>query len=200
MQKGSTAARYGGYAGSRAIIFAFSAEDHPHFRIWRMQLSFEQKRELTASEVQQILESINGCTEEDLRDRALIALIFNFVRLSEALEMRVGDIDLKQLRLLVPIRKGCFQADRHLKIHQCSKSLANMLAPYVGKRGAGAYPNAPLFPSSRKHQHPDMSSHLSAAEVNSMIRRRGAAAGVLVDVNSLAIRKATYSLTTGARG
>ena len=82
-------------------------------------MSIEQKRALTAMEVRQIMDSIDDSTEVGLRDRALIALILNSVRLSEALEMRVGDVDLGHERLLVPIHKNRF-GPRSSKILQCS--------------------------------------------------------------------------------
>lgn len=142
---------------------------------------FEEKRELKVSEAEEILDAIKGTTEVDLRDRALIAMILNLIRLSEALEMSIRDVDIKRRRLFVPIRKVYFRTDRQLAIHQCSQSLTNLLTSYLKKRGVDEDPNAPLFPS------------LSVATANSMIRRRAKAAGVMVDANYHDIRKCMLS-------
>ena len=148
-------------------------------------MTLEEKRALKASEVEQILDSIKSTTEVDLRDRVLIALIFNLIRLSEALEMRVADVDIKRGRLFVPIRKNYFRTERQLAMHQCSEPLTNLLASYLDRRGVDVDPNASLFPS------------VSVATANSMIRRRAKAAGVMVDANYHDIRKAARCLTTG---
>lgn len=140
---------------------------------------------LDRSEARQLLDSIDVSTPIGLRDRALIALmVFSFARIGAALAMRVEDVYVQQRRLWVRLR------EKGGKAHAmpCHHTLEMALRAYLDGTGIVFDPKGALFRTIARGTGQLSETTLAQANAYAMVRRRGAAAGIVTKIGSHALR------------
>ncbi|MCB4346317.1 tyrosine-type recombinase/integrase [Burkholderia vietnamiensis] len=140
---------------------------------------------LDASEVRQLLDSIDVSTPAGLRDRALIALVvFSFARVGAALATRVEGVNVPQQRLWVRLR------EKGSKSHEmpCHHTLRVYLHVYIEETGVASYPTEPLFRAiQRGTGHPGTTPR-PQANAYAMVRWRALAAGIGTKIGNQTFR------------
>jgi integrase/recombinase XerD len=153
---------------------------------------------ITAQEFRELLTSIEGDTLIGLRDRALIATLFNSVcRINAALAMRVEDYFTQG--------RGAY-----LRLHEKGGKEHVVPANSVVERHMDTYingtaimndPKGPLFRSSPGWPDKLQRRSICQSDAHAMVRRRAAAAGILTKLGNHSFRAGgiTQYLKNGGR-
>lgn len=159
-------------------------------RVARKQVTF-----LHFDEVQRLIDQIDTTTEQGLRDRAIIELLFSSgLRVSELVNLNRDHINTKRREFMV---RGKGQKDRPVFISQTS---ANWVEQYLDSRQDSLIP---LFISYSHNSEPDNSGdyrRLSARSIQRMVGKYARLAGITKHVSPHTMRHsfATDLLMNGA--
>lgn len=147
---------------------------------------------LYPEEVDQLLSSFQPSTIEDLRDFALVSLLFSTgLRISEA--VRLNRDDIRESRPEITVRgKG-----NKIRVVFLSDDARNALATYAGKRGDV---DPALFIRHKKGIGAQDDLRLTTRTMQRIIKKRAHAAGITKDITPHTLRHsfATDLLSNGA--
>jgi site-specific recombinase XerC len=129
---------------------------------------------LDATEARLLLDRIDVMTPIGLRGRALIALVFSFVRVGAALTMRVEDVGVQQRRLCVRLREKGGKAHEMPRHH----TLEADLHAYLDGTGIGTDTKGPLFRTIARGTGRLSTTPLPKANAYGMVHRWAPAAGI----------------------
>jgi len=139
---------------------------------------------LSAEEMRQLLDSIDGSTLIGLRDRALIALMgYTFARVGAVVAMKVEDYYIQKRRGWVRLHEKGGKVNELPRHHD----LEQFLDEWLSASGLSAEPVAPLFPTL---QHGKLAARLPFAQANvhMMIQRRARDAGIATKISCHSFR------------
>lgn len=143
---------------------------------------------LTADEVQRLLAASGRRSPSGLRNRALIAVLWRAgLRLQEALDLRVRDIDLEAG--LINVRRGKGGTQRVVGIDQTALAVVEQWLEC--RKGTDASPSQPLFCQITDGR---VGEPLSQSYVRQMVKRLGTKAGIEKRVHPHGLR---HALATG---
>ena len=140
---------------------------------------------LDASEMHDLLASIDTGSLIGLRDRALITLMrYTFARVSAAVGMKVGDFYVQNRRGWVRLH------EKGGKVTElpCHHNLDQYLEEWITAAGLAGAPETPLFPTLRHGRLQDARQALPQANVHMMIQRRAKAAGLRTKISAHSFR------------
>jgi site-specific recombinase XerD len=140
---------------------------------------------LDASEMRDLIASINGGRLQDLRDRALIALMgYTFARVGAAVQLTVGDFYVQNRRGWVRLH------EKGGKVTElpCHHSLDDYLHEWIAAAGLAGRPDAPLFPALRHGKLTPDAAPLAPSNVFRMVRKRAEAAGIETKISPHSFR------------
>lgn len=141
---------------------------------------------LDATEMRDLLASIDTGSLIGLRDRALIALMgYTFARVSAAVGMKVEDFYVQNRRGWVRLH------EKGGKVTElpCHHNLDQYIEEWITAAGFAAKPEAPLFPTLRHGRLADDAlSPLPQANVHMMIQRRAKAAKLRTKISAHSFR------------
>lgn len=140
---------------------------------------------LDASEMRDLLVSIDTSSLIGLRDRALIALMgYTFARVSAAVGMKVGDFYVQNRRRWVQLH------EKGGKVTElpCHHNLDQYLEEWITAAGLAGEPDAPLSPTLRHGKLSDSRQALPQADVHVMIQRRAKATGLRTKISAHSLR------------
>jgi integrase/recombinase XerD len=140
---------------------------------------------LDASEMRDLLASIETGSLLGLRDRALIALMgYTFARVGAAVGMKVGDFYIQNRRGWVRLH------EKGGKVTElpCHHNLDQFLEEWIAAAGLAGGPETPLFPTLRHGRLAAARRALPQANVHMMIQRRAKAAGLRTKISAHSFR------------
>ncbi len=140
---------------------------------------------LDASEMRDLLASLDAGTLPGLRDRALIALMgYSFARVGAAVAMTVGDYYIQNRRGWVRLH------EKGGKVTElpCHHNLDHYLEEWITAAGLTGRPDAPLFPTLRHSRLAEPAAPLAPSNVFRMVRKRAAAAGLRTKISPHSFR------------
>ena len=140
---------------------------------------------LSATEVRDLVASIDAESLMGMRDRALIGtMVYTFARVGAVTRLRVEDVYAQRRRLWVRLdEKG---GKRHEM--PCHHRLEEWLYDYLEAAGIADDPGGLLFRSARAATDTLSSRPMSQADVYRMIRRRAEAAGIATAIGCHSFR------------
>lgn len=140
---------------------------------------------LSATEVRDLVASIDAESLMGMRDRALIGtMVYTFARVGAVTRLRVEDVYAQRRRLWVRLdEKG---GKRHEM--PCHHRLEEWLYDYLEAAGIADDTGGPLFRSARAATDTLTSRPMSQADVYRMIRRRAEAAGIATAIGCHSFR------------
>jgi site-specific recombinase XerD len=139
---------------------------------------------LDAAEVRTLLDSINGTSHIDLRDKALIALmLYSFARIGAVVAMKVEDVFVQNRRLWVRLH------EKGGKLHDmpCNHNAEAFLHAYIDGTGIAAEANGPLFRTVGRDSKLTGNA-LHRINAYELVRKRAAAAGIETRISNHSFR------------
>ncbi len=130
---------------------------------------------LDATEMRDLLGSIDTGGLQGLRDRALIALMgYTFARVGAAVQLTVGDFYVQNRRGWVRLH------EKGGKVTElpCHHNLDDFLHEWINAAGLAGRPDLPLFPALRHGKLGESAGPLAPSNVFRMVRKRALAAGI----------------------
>lgn len=182
----------------RGFLKYFSRRDIPSLAPDKIELPKVHRKQVTFlhyDEVLRLTEQIDISTENGLRDRAIVELLFSSgLRVSELVNLNRDHINTKRREFMV---RGKGQKDRPVFISQAA---ADWVDRYVDSRQDSL---APLFISYSRNVEPDMSGdyrRLTARSIQRMVNKYARLAGITKHVSPHTMRHsfATDLLMNGA--
>ena len=143
--------------------------DHPMARIKAPTVPQQVQPDYTPDEVSRLLASIPARTLMDLRDRAVISVLYDCgVRCQEICDIRIADVDRESRRIVIRAGKG-----GRGRVVGYSHETANAINKFLRKRGGweNNVSTAPLFLGVDR-------GPISRNAVRMLMQRRFAAAGL----------------------
>jgi site-specific recombinase XerD len=182
----------------RGFLKYFSRRDIPSLAPDKIELPKVHRKQVTFlhyDEVIRLTEQIDITTENGLRDRAILELLFSSgLRVSELVNLNRDHINTKRREFMV---RGKGQKDRPVFISQAA---ADWVDRYIDSRQDTL---APLFISYSRNVEPDMSGdyrRLTARSIQRMVNKYARLAGITKHVSPHTMRHsfATDLLMNGA--
>lgn len=182
----------------RGFLKYFSRRDIPSLAPDKIELPKVHRKQVTFlhyDEVIRLTEQIDITTENGLRDRAILELLFSSgLRVSELVNLNRDHINTKRREFMV---RGKGQKDRPVFISQAA---ADWVDRYIDSRQDTL---APLFISYSRNVEPDMSGdyrRLTARSIQRMVTKYARLAGITKHVSPHTMRHsfATDLLMNGA--
>jgi site-specific recombinase XerD len=139
---------------------------------------------LDASEVRTLLDSINGTSPIDLRDRALIGLmLYSFARIGAVVGMKVEDFFTQNRRQWIRLH------EKGGKLHDmpCNHNAEAFLHAYIDGTGIAADPKGALFRSVGRDGKLTGNA-LHRVKAFELVRKRAAAAGIGTKIGNHSFR------------
>ena len=153
---------------------------------------------LDAAEWRKLIDSIPTDTKRALRDRALIAtMTYSFARITAALTMKVEDLRPKGAGWQIQLH------EKGGKLHTmpCHHALAEALRAYIDAAGIAEDRKGFLFRTSPRHTASVLTEQpMTQADAWRMIRRRAAAAGIMVPIGNHTFRATGITAYLGNGG
>lgn len=140
---------------------------------------------LDASEMRDLIASIDTRTLIGLRDRALIALMgYTFARVSAAVGMKAEDFYVQNRRGWVRLH------EKGGKVTElpCHHNLEDFLHTWIDAAGLAGEPAAPLFPTLNHGRLSEPRLALPQPNVHAMIQRRSKVAGLRTKISAHSFR------------
>lgn len=182
----------------RGFLHYLSNRDIPSLapdKIILPKVSRKQVTFLYQDEVRRLFEQIDGSTEQGLRDRAIVELLFSSgLRVSELVGLDRDHVNVKRREFMV---RGKGQKDRPVFISQAA---ADHITAYLETRGDSL---VPLFISYSRNVSPDTTGdyrRLTARSIQRMLSHYARLAGITKHVSPHTMRHsyATDLLMNGA--
>ncbi len=139
---------------------------------------------LDASEVRTLLDSINGTSHIDLRDKALIGLmLYSFARIGAVVGMKVEDVFTQNRRQWIRLH------EKGGKLHDmpCNHNAEAFLLAYIDDTGIAADAKGPLFRSVGRDGKLTRNP-LHRVKAFELVRKRAAAAGIATRIGNHSFR------------
>jgi site-specific recombinase XerD len=153
---------------------------------------------LDGKEWRKLIDSIPTDTVRALRDRALIAtMTYSFARITAALKMKVEDLRPKGAGWQIQLH------EKGGKLHTmpCHHALAEALRAYIDAAGIAEDRKGFLFRTSPRHTATVLTEQpMTQADAWRMIRRRAAAAGIMVPIGNHTFRATGITAYLGNGG